>query len=92
MQMAKKFHGFEPDVVEDVDQPDLRGPWVFLGNLLQIDYASVKVDGSGERRKMREYTHKSTGAPYVMTNADGDVLLIVDPTKRLRVTEHGIEN
>jgi hypothetical protein len=91
--MFKKWHGFEPDEVVELPQlPPLdAGPLVFLGNLRRIDYDSPKWSkrAPGKRRQVGYY-HKSTGRPYVMTNAAGNVLVIFDPSGQFKATAAGL--
>jgi hypothetical protein len=90
--MFENWHGFEPDQVAQLDLPKIdRGPLVFLGTLRRIDYDSPKWSKARPgRRRQVSYWHRSTGKPYVLTNAAGNVVVIFDPAGKFRATAAGL--
>ena len=91
--MFEDWHEFPPDRVSELPVPPLDGEhMVMLGTLRRIDYDSVKWSKrTPGRRARRTYYHESTGRPVILTNPPGSVLVIWDPSGKLRVTPDGIK-
>ncbi len=87
------WHEFPPDRVITLPVPPVDGErMVMLGHLRRIDYDSVKWSKRPPgRRPRRTYYHESTGRPVIVTNPQGTVLVIWDPSGKLRVTPDGIK-
>jgi len=81
----KTWHEKDPKELIELDVPglSLKGPWVVLGTLPEIMYDSKKWES-----KTHRYLHKFGKKPYLCTDPEGKVLLIVGGN--FKITNRGI--
>lgn len=92
-ELFYRYHGYPPDKLVKLAVPKLDNQqMVFIGNLRRIDYDSPKWSRRKPgKRPLKGYWHESTGRPYILSNPQGNVLVIYDPSGQLRITPEGIE-
>ena len=94
-KLYQDFNRFLPSRIGDLDLPiDKNTVLIKLGKVEDLEYVSnKKIMKSDTRKKTHVYIHNFTEHgknPYLLTNQEGNILIIYDPVNKIEVKKEGI--
>ena len=102
LEKAKKiftdFNHYEPEKITKINIPiDENTVFVKLGEVENLEYVSDKAifksDKKTKKRKIRTYIHnfvEHEKKPLLLTNEQGNILILYDPNNKIEVKQEGI--
>lgn len=96
--LYKEFNNYEPEKLLKMQIPlDKNTVFVKLGEVENLEYISdkaiFKTDKKTKKRKIRTYIHnflEHDKRPLLLTNEQGNILVLYDPENKIEVKKEGI--